>query len=487
MKFHPGFDSIVSVPLEKQFGVFKILAPLGAGGMGEVYRAHDTRLGREVAIKVLPKEFAADADRLRRFEQEAKTLATLNHPNIMTVFAVGQHEGAPYLVSELLEGQTLRDALKNGPLTPRKAIEYALQVAQGLAAAHGKSVIHRDLKPENLFVTQEGRVKILDFGLAKLKESPKSQIPNPKSIDADAPTVVASVANESTEPGRVMGTPGYMAPEQVRGAATDQRTDIFAFGAVLYEMLAGQRAFKRGTSVETMHAILTEEPPDLSESNSNLPPALNRILQRCLEKKPERRFQTASDLAFALENLSGSTSATARALSGKATARWLSSERLAWATAVLLLTLIALVVVSRRREPPVAQPQLRLSIAPPAESHIDDFVLSPDGRYLAFTTLTSNKRLLMIRTLASDETRVVPEVEDALEPFWSPDSRYVGFYEGLIAGAAHAQGRTQCAQRMIRFHGFNALVAVAHVVETMPNVFFRMSRWWRNWRFSRSS
>ena len=280
---------------------YRITASLGAGGMGEVFRARDTRLNREVAIKVLPKEFANDADRLRRFEQESKTLAALNHPNVLTIYDADVHEGAPYLVSELLEGKTLREELSGEALPLRKSTDYALQIAHGLAAAHTKGIIHRDLKPENIFITRDGRVKILDFGLAKLQENLKSQISNLKSADDDAPTLV-----ESTEPGRVMGTPAYMSPEQVRGESVDHRTDIFAFGCVLYEMLSGTRAFRRDTPVESMHAILKEEPAALTERNAHFPPNLERIVRRCLEKLPENRFQTTKDLAFALSEVSAS-------------------------------------------------------------------------------------------------------------------------------------------------------------------------------------
>ena len=424
-----------------KLGPYEIAHLLGEGGMGAVFRARDTRLNRDVAVKVLPKDFAADADRLRRFEQEAKTLATLNHPNILTIHDAGVHQGAPYLVSELLEGRTLREEMNGVALPVRKATDYALQIAHGLVAAHGKGVIHRDLKPDNLFVTKDGRVKILDFGLAKLrsadaqirvKDSPGD---GPADVGIRAPDAEASTqvqpAADSTEPGRVMGTPSYMAPEQVRGARVDHRSDIFSFGCVLYEMASGQRPFKRDSKIEIMNAILKDEPPDLAESKPDLPSAFVRIVQRCLEKEPERRFQSASDLAFALENLSGSTSSAARVLQGKASSRWLSRERLAWATAVLLIALMALVVVSLRRNPATAQPLLRLSIAPPTESHFDHFALSPDGRYLAFTTPSSNGVALMIRTLASDETRRVPEVEGVAMLFWSPDSRFIGFYENF--------------------------------------------------------
>lgn len=285
-----------------KIGPYEILAPLGAGGMGEVYRARDSRLGREVALKVLPESFSGDADRLRRFEQEARAVAALNHPNILAIHDIGEQGAAPFIVSELLEGSSLRVELEQGPLPARKASDYAAQIAQGLAAAHDKGIVHRDLKPENIFLTREGRVKILDFGLAKLA-------PNARGANgqADGLTMTSSL----TEAGMVMGTAGYMAPEQVRGVAVDSRTDIFAFGAVLYEMISAKRAFRRDTAAETMTAILKEDPPELSEMDHPVSPGLERIVRRCLEKQPEQRFQSAKDLAFALEALSGTTSRTA--------------------------------------------------------------------------------------------------------------------------------------------------------------------------------
>src|SRR6202790_4573638 len=225
-----------------KLGPYEILAPIGAGGMGEVYRAKDTRLGRDVALKILPESFAREPDRLRRFEQEARAVAALNHPNILAIHDIGQHNGTPFLVSELLEGESLRAALDRGPLPQRKTIEYGVQIAHGLAAAHEKGIVHRDLKPENVFVTKDGRIKILDFGLAKLAQK--------VSADSDEVTLTSS----HTAAGVVMGTASYMAPEQVRGEGADPRTDIFAFGAVLYEMLSGVRAFRRDTAAETMTA-----------------------------------------------------------------------------------------------------------------------------------------------------------------------------------------------------------------------------------------
>jgi eukaryotic-like serine/threonine-protein kinase len=280
-----------ALPSGTKLGEYEIKSLLGAGGMGEVYRAHDSRLGRDVAIKILPSSFSADSNRLRRFEQEARAAAALNHPNILAVFQMGTHNGAPYLVSELLEGETLRELLQRGRLTVRQVIDSGVQVAHGLSAAHEKGIVHRDLKPENLFVTRDGRTKILDFGLARLTR------PLPSSQES------ALTAGE-TEPGLVMGTVGYMSPEQVRGQTADYRTDIFSFGTILFEMLCGKRAFQKPTSPETMNAILNEDPPQISQIAANISPALQRVVHRCLEKNPEQRFQSASDLAFALDALS---------------------------------------------------------------------------------------------------------------------------------------------------------------------------------------
>jgi Tol biopolymer transport system component len=283
-----------------KLGPYEIVSLLGAGGMGEVYRARDSRLRRDVAIKVLPRALSLDADRMRRFEQEALATAALNHPNILAVFDIGTSEGSPYVVSELLEGETLRERLRSGAIAVRKTLDYALQIAHGLAAAHEKGIIHRDLKPDNLFLTKDGRLKILDFGLAKLTQAD----PGPHT---SMPT-----ATHGTEAGVVMGTAGYMSPEQVRGMTLDPRSDIFSFGAILYEMLSGKRAFHGDTAADTMSSILKEYPPELTETNRNVSPALERIVQHCLEKNPESRFHAASDIAFDLEHLSGLSGSTAR-------------------------------------------------------------------------------------------------------------------------------------------------------------------------------
>jgi len=292
--------------------------------MGEVYRARDLRLRRDVAIKVLPASLASDPDRLRRFEQEAAAAAALNHPNILAVYQMGTYEGAPYLVAELLEGETLREATMRGPMAIRRVTDYGTQIARGLAAAHEKGIVHRDLKPENLFVTKDGRVKILDFGLAKLTQTHLSS-------DSSAPTVEGA-----TDAGVVMGTVGYMAPEQVRGQVADHRADIFALGAILYEMVVGKRAFQKSTSAETMTAILKEDPPGISQVVPATPPALQRVVHRCLEKNPERRFQSASDLAFALEALSDSGGSAAIDVSAQARRGILSWQLVAAIIAVMV-------------------------------------------------------------------------------------------------------------------------------------------------------
>ena len=289
-------------------GPYEIVGWLGAGGMGEVYRARDPRLGREVAIKLIPETFSKDASRLHRFEQEARAAGQLNHPNILTVFDVGTHQGAPYVVSELLEGESLGSRLR-APLPLRKAIDYARQIAEGLAAAHDKGIVHRDLKPDNLFVTSEGRLKILDFGLAKLTQP------------ADDTARHTGTLTE-TGPGTVMGSAGYMSPEQVRGETVDHRSDIFSFGAVLYEMLTGRPAFTRTTAADTMAAILKEDPPE--PSSATIPPALVRIVAHCLEKAREARFQSAHDLAFDLQSLAGTSGAESPAAGVTAPRRWRS-------------------------------------------------------------------------------------------------------------------------------------------------------------------
>jgi eukaryotic-like serine/threonine-protein kinase len=418
------------------FNHYEIIAPLGAGGMGEVWRARDMRLNREVAIKALPASFAQDADRLRRFEQEARATSALNHPNILTVYDIGAHEGAPYIVAELLEGEELSELIKHGAIAQRKAVGYARQIAEGLAAAHAKGVVHRDLKPENLFVTNDGRVKILDFGLAKLRPQQYG------GIDKDAPT-----QKRITDPGVIMGTVGYMSPEQVRGQETDHRSDIFAFGVILYEMLTGQRAFHGDSAIEVMNAILKEEPPEFSESKDQIGPQLEMIVRRCLEKQPERRFHSAHDLGFALEALSSGsfggsfgssiprlqTAAVLPAVTERmGAARWLGRERLIWLAATVLLALTALgatwAYFSRQ---PAEHAVLRFTITPPEKAtNYGRTVISPDGRNLIFTASSEGKSQIWLRPLDGFMAHPLSGTEGSFNYFWSPDSRSIGFFAG---------------------------------------------------------
>ena len=330
-------------------GPYEIVSPLGAGGMGEVYKAKDTRLDRMVAIKVLPEDLAKNPDSLARFEREAKAVAALNHPNITGIHDIGHMEDTAYAVMELLEGESLRDRLLQGPLAPRKATELAIQMAQGLAAAHEKGVVHRDLKPDNLWITKDDRLKILDFGLAKQMTGILS--------GSEEPTRAFSPGNR-TEEGMILGTLGYMSPEQVRGEKVDARSDIFSFGVVLFEMLTGKRAFARGSAADTMAAILKEEPPEIDDSGKAIPLGLRRILDHCLEKASARRFHDALDLAFALESASGSGSSASSTRSGILPMEWYRREArpgvLVALCACLLAALGALgwVVQREHRRPP---------------------------------------------------------------------------------------------------------------------------------------
>jgi Tol biopolymer transport system component len=361
----------MSLAAGTRLGPYEVTAPLGAGGMGEVYRARDTRLGRDVAVKVLPAALSADADRLRRFEQEARSAGVLNHPNIIAIHDVGAHEGTPYVVTELLEGETLRQRINGVALPPRKAIDYAGQVARGLAAAHDRGIVHRDLKPENLFVTRDGRVKILDFGLAKLKGI--------EALTEGETRTAGESGDPGTGAGTVLGTVGYMSPEQVRAQPVDHRSDIFSFGAVLYEMLSGRRAFRGASAVETMNAILKEDPPELSDTNRSLPPALDRIVGHCLEKNPEERFQSARDIAFDLDALSGQSSLSIARPGARARARWL--KPVAAGLAALLAVAAAWVAGRRGAETPV--PDFKpLTFR---RGSVDSARFTPDGRTVVFT------------------------------------------------------------------------------------------------------
>jgi dipeptidyl aminopeptidase/acylaminoacyl peptidase len=371
---------------------YEIIAPLGAGGMGEVYRARDTSLKRDVAIKVLPDYWSRDPDRLHRFELEAQATAALNHPNIVSIFHVGQYNGSPYIVTELLQGETLRDRLRRGPMRLRETCDFGVNIARGLAAAHDAGIVHRDLKPENLFVTRDGRLKILDFGLAKLLQ--------PQTASEDAPT---ATIQQKTDPGHVVGTVGYMAPEQVRGGIADARTDIFAFGVILYEMLTGRRAFQKDTSAETMSAILNEEPPPVSQTGQSVPPPLQRIVSRCLEKKPEQRFQHASDLGFALETLSDSGSAAIAAV-----AQPVSRKKRIWIAAAPVAIVIGALIVWWRQPPAVPVVEAVTQLTDDGEIKALSGRLVTDGSRIYFGEGTTGNYKIMQVAATGGPTAIIP-------------------------------------------------------------------------------
>jgi serine/threonine protein kinase len=371
---------------------YEILALLGSGGMGEVYRARDSRLNREVAIKVLPGFSTTEPDRLRRFEQEARAAAALNHPNILAVYQMGVYEGSPYLVSELLEGETLRDRLKRGALPIRKVVDYGVQIAKGLAAAHEKGIVHRDLKPENLFLTNDGHAKILDFGLARLTQVNES-------IPPQSPHEVQTIA------GMLMGSMGYMSPEQVRGQPADHRSDIFTFSAVLYEMLTGQRAFQKATSIDAMSAILNEEPTPIAQILPNAPPGLERVVQRGLEKNPEQRFQSASDLGFALE-------AGAGPLQSVYTSHYrIEKKRPVWSRGFLMMiagaivVILVLIVYSWLRPQPAPQVANFVQLT---HDGLQKSLIGTDGSRLFFTMVDSGAQDTAAIPVSGGEAMRIP-------------------------------------------------------------------------------
>jgi serine/threonine-protein kinase len=418
-----------------RLGRYEVLGLLGAGGMGEVYRAQDPSLDRTVALKVLPPSASSDPERLRRFEHEARAAGALNHPNILAVFDVGSHEGAPYIVTELLEGETLRERLRGGSLGPRKAIDLAIQVAQGLAAAHEKQIVHRDLKPENLFLTRDGRVKILDFGLAKLHW-------DTRAIGSEDETATG------TRPGVVLGTTAYLSPEQARGLPADARSDLFALGVVLYEMLAGRRPFAGETPAELVTAILREDPPALGVLGERVHPGLDRIVRRCLEKSPDERFQQARDLAFALEVAADEETTTplqsARG-AGRPNASWAA---VGLATGVLLGALGVWSLAPSRIPLPIVR--MRMTVTPAeqvggaswSEATYAGFgrpsrtglVLSPDGRFVVFNGAKGATWQLYLRRMEEEVASPIPGTEGGLNPFLSPDGQWLGFWVATGTG-----------------------------------------------------
>ena len=420
----------MSLAAGTRLGPYEILAPIGAGGMGEVYRARDTRLGRDVAIKVLPGQVASDPEALARFEREARAVAALNHPHILSLFDVGRQDGTTYAVTELLEGATLRDQLKAGALPVRKAVEYAIQIAQALAAAHAKGIIHRDLKPDNVFVTRDGGVKLLDFGLA-------AQSGGRAPEDADDTT--SPTRSRYTDPGTILGTAGYMAPEQVRGQAADHRADVFAFGCTLFEMLTGVRAFKRDTAAETMTAILKDDPAWPAGKDADVPPALARLVGHCLEKSPEERFQSARDLAFGLQNAfdaSGARAGTAvpapRSRAGRRVAT------LAWLAVGGIIGGLADFGLARRLSSPEFIEPVRMR--PLTFSGQDgEPSASPDGRLIAFSSGRDGVSRIWIKQLHGGGEAPLTRGPDR-RPRFSPDGSSVMFLR--------VEGRTQSAYRV---------------------------------------
>jgi serine/threonine protein kinase/Tol biopolymer transport system component len=400
MHLSPGF----------RLGPYEIVAPLGAGGMGEVYLARDPRLGREVAVKVLPERLAHDPEARERFEREARAVAALSHPNILALHDCGQQEGTAYAVMEALEGETLRQRLTEGPLPPRKAIEYAVQIAHGLAAAHDRGIVHRDLKPDNVFLTRDGRVKILDFGLAQ------------QAVAVEGDPSSSPTQGRVTEPGLTVGTPGYMAPEQVRGVATDHRADIFAFGCILHEMLGGRRAFPGDHAAEAMAAILRADPVAF-EGPQRPPAALLAVLGHCLEKVPGERYQSARDLAFHLQS-----AATAEAAAAVPPVR----RRWPVAAAVVAAALGAASGLWLGRSPASGAAEVRALTHSGQDAEPST---SPDGRSVAFTSRRDGRSRIWIKQLATGEETALTDGIDRLARF-SPDGGSLLFVRGENGGSA---------------------------------------------------
>jgi eukaryotic-like serine/threonine-protein kinase len=437
----------MSVDTGTRLGPYEIIARLGAGGMSEVYRAYDPRIRREVAIKVLPATFAKFADRMHRFEQEARAIGALNHPNLLTIFDTGTADGKPYIVTELLEGQTLRSCLRdNGQqvkLSPRRVIEYSTQIANGLAAAHERGIVHRDLKPDNLFITRDGRVKILDFGVAKLRSADEFAFSDDKTMTQD------------TSPGTVIGTVGYMSPEQVRGQQVDHRSDIFSLGTVMYEMLGGEHPFRGASPADTMSAILREDPRELNNLNANVPPGLDRVIRHCMEKTPEQRFQSARDLAFQLEVLSSGSGTMPTAIESRP---FPLRRALAIAGALLLLILGALagwLVARNLRGGPEELP--RFTQLTHEEGIELEPAMAPDGETFVFTRGSGPSSDIHFQRVdgrnAINLTRRCAAADG--QPAFSPDGSQIAYRSDCDGGGIFVMGATGESARRISATGFN--------------------------------
>jgi eukaryotic-like serine/threonine-protein kinase len=408
-----------------RLGPYEIQSPLGAGGMGEVYRANDTRLDRTVAIKVLPAEFSADADRRQRFEREARAVSSLNHPHICTLYDVGEQDGILFLAMEHLEGQTLAEAIAKGPLANAQVLRYGTEVADALDKAHRQGIVHRDLKPGNIMLTRSG-AKLLDFGLAKV-----NTLEGAPSADVSK---LATRAKPLTGDGTMLGTLQYMAPEQLEGKPADARTDIFALGSVLYEMTTGRRAFEAKSQASLIVAILEHEPPSMTQLQPLTPPGLERLVRVCLAKDPDERWQSAHDVVTELRWV-GEVSAAGSGAAGAVPTRPVVREVLAWVIAALAL-LAAAGVFLRRHSASIREPVLFTLQPPPGLRFGDALALSPDGRRIAFLTrdwgsTTSTRQRLWVRAVDSLDMRRLDGIEDAHYPFWSPDGRSVAFFEGF--------------------------------------------------------